>query len=44
VALAARERARVVSGDAHLLALRGQVPVLSPRETLDLLDQAPPGA
>ncbi len=38
VALAARERARIVSGDAHLLALRDRLPVLPPRELLDLLD------
>ena len=37
VALAASERATLVSGDSHLLALRGSIPVLSPREFLDSL-------
>ena len=37
IALAARERARIVSGDAHLLALRKTIPVSSPRAALDLL-------
>jgi putative PIN family toxin of toxin-antitoxin system len=35
LALAAREQVRLVSGDDHLLALRGQAPVLSPREFLE---------
>jgi uncharacterized protein len=35
VALATRERVPLVSGDKHLLALRGQAPVLSPREFLE---------
>jgi uncharacterized protein len=37
IALAARERARLVSGDAHLLALEGTIPVLTPRAALELL-------
>jgi uncharacterized protein len=39
LALAARERVPIVSGDAHLLALRGRAPVLSPREFLDQLER-----
>jgi putative PIN family toxin of toxin-antitoxin system len=39
VALAAAERVALVSGDKHLLALAGQIPVFSPREFLDLLQQ-----
>ena len=38
IALAARERAGIVSGDAHLLALQEAIPVLSPRAALDSLD------
>ena len=38
IALAASERVQIVSGDAHLLALGGTVPVISPREALDRLD------
>ncbi len=37
LALAARERAPLVTGDAHLLALADRVPVFSPREFLDKL-------
>jgi putative PIN family toxin of toxin-antitoxin system len=38
VGLAARERVRLVSGDAHLLALRSAIPVLTPRDLLDLIE------
>jgi putative PIN family toxin of toxin-antitoxin system len=38
LALGARERVPIVSGDAHLLALRERVPVLSPREFLEQLE------
>lgn len=38
IALAAEAKAFLVSGDKHLLELRGQIPVYSPREFLDLLD------
>jgi uncharacterized protein len=37
LALAAREQVPLVSGDRHLLALRGRAPVFSPREFLDRL-------
>jgi putative PIN family toxin of toxin-antitoxin system len=37
IALAARERARIASGDAHLLKMAGAIPVLSPRAVLELL-------
>jgi putative PIN family toxin of toxin-antitoxin system len=37
IALAAREHARLVSGDAHLLALSEAIPVCSPRAARDLL-------
>jgi putative PIN family toxin of toxin-antitoxin system len=37
LALAAREQVALVSGDKHLLALRGRAPVFSPREFLDRL-------
>jgi len=37
IALAAAERARLVSGDSHLLALTETIPVLAPRAALDLL-------
>jgi uncharacterized protein len=44
IALAASERALLVSGDGHLLDLREQIPVYSPREFLKLLDpQSPRG-
>lgn len=39
IALAAAERAALVSGDKHLLALAGRIPVYSPREFLELLDR-----
>jgi putative PIN family toxin of toxin-antitoxin system len=38
IALAAREHVRLVSGDAHLLALSEAIPVSSPRAALNLLD------
>jgi putative PIN family toxin of toxin-antitoxin system len=38
VALATREQVPLVSGDKHLLALRGQAPVLSPREFLEQIE------
>jgi uncharacterized protein len=37
IALAASERAAVVSGDRHLLALSARIPVHSPRDFLDVL-------
>ncbi|MGI8438670.1 MAG: putative toxin-antitoxin system toxin component, PIN family [Thermoleophilaceae bacterium] len=37
IALAAAERAALVSGDKHLLALADRIPVYSPREFVDLL-------
>jgi putative PIN family toxin of toxin-antitoxin system len=37
IALAASQRAALVSGDKHLLALAGEIPVLSAREFLELL-------
>lgn len=37
IALAAAERAALVSGDRHLLDLGAQIPVYSPREFLDFL-------
>jgi putative PIN family toxin of toxin-antitoxin system len=37
IALAAREQAHLVSGDAHVLALEPAIPVLLPRAALDLL-------
>jgi putative PIN family toxin of toxin-antitoxin system len=39
VALASSERAALVSGDKHLLALTAEIPVFSPREFLELLTQ-----
>jgi uncharacterized protein len=39
LALAARERVPLISGDAHLLALRDRAPVYSPRDFLDELEQ-----
>lgn len=42
IALAERERAALVSGDNHLLDLRGTIPVYSPREFLELVE-APGG-
>lgn len=38
IALAERERAALVSGDNHLLDLRGTIPVYSPREFLELVE------
>jgi uncharacterized protein len=38
LALAGRERARIVSGDEHLLSLRDRLPVSSPRQFLQLLE------
>jgi putative PIN family toxin of toxin-antitoxin system len=38
IALAAREHVRLVSGDAHLLALSEAIPVSSPRAAIDLLE------
>ena len=40
LALAARERAPLVSGDEHLLSLRDRAPVLSPRELLAQLERS----
>jgi putative PIN family toxin of toxin-antitoxin system len=40
IALAFSQRAPLVSGDRHLLALAGDIPVLSPRDFLRLLDAA----
>lgn len=37
IALASEERAALVSGDGHLLALRGRIPVYSPRDFLELV-------
>jgi putative PIN family toxin of toxin-antitoxin system len=37
IAHAARERAAIVSGDRHLLALATRIPVYSPRDFLDVL-------
>lgn len=39
LALAARERVALVSGDDHLQALRDRAPVYSPREFLDRLER-----
>lgn len=39
IALAARERARIASGDEHLLALQDALPIVSPRAALDLFDR-----
>jgi len=38
VALAAAARAALVSGDQHLLALAGELPIYAARDVLDLLD------
>jgi predicted nucleic acid-binding protein len=40
IALAARERAALVSGDRHLLDLAERIPVRSPREFFDGLESA----
>lgn len=37
IALAAEHRAALVSGDRHLLQLKGKIPVYLPRELLELL-------
>ena len=37
IALAAEQRAALVSGDRHLLALAPRIPVYAPRDFLDLL-------
>ena len=37
IALAAHQRAALVSGDRHLLALSGRIPVYSPSDFLDVL-------
>ncbi len=42
LALAASENAVIVSGDDHLLSLRGSAPVYSPAEFLDLLGRTSP--
>jgi putative PIN family toxin of toxin-antitoxin system len=39
LALAARERAQLVSGDAHVLALEDKLPISSPRRFLDQLER-----
>jgi hypothetical protein len=38
IALAAAERAMLVSGDKHLLALAEQLPILPPTRFLELVD------
>jgi putative PIN family toxin of toxin-antitoxin system len=40
IALASSQRAALVSGDKHLLALEAEMPVFSPRAFLDLLASA----
>lgn len=40
LALAQTERAVLVSGDEHLLALAGELPILTPRAFLDALTRA----
>lgn len=40
IALASAERAALVSGDRHLLALDHEIPVFSPRAFVDLLAEA----
>ncbi len=42
ISLAASQQAALASGDRHLLALAGRIPVYSPGDFLDLLD-GPPG-
>ena len=37
LALAEQERALLISGDQHLLALAGELPILTPRAFLDTL-------
>jgi predicted nucleic acid-binding protein len=41
IALAAEHRAALVSGDRHLLDLRGSIPAFSPAEFLALLRDGP---
>ena len=40
IVLASAHRAALVSGDKHLLALEGEIPVFSPRAFLELLARA----
>jgi putative PIN family toxin of toxin-antitoxin system len=40
IALSADRRAPLVSGDKHVLALAGELPILTPREFLKLLSDA----
>ena len=40
IALASAHRAALVSGDKHLLALEGEMPVFSPRAFVDLLAES----
>lgn len=42
LALAASETAVIVSGDDHVLSLRGAAPVYSPAEFLELLERSSP--
>jgi uncharacterized protein len=42
IALAAHERAVLVSGDRHLLALAGELPIYAPADFLRLLDPERP--
>jgi putative PIN family toxin of toxin-antitoxin system len=37
IALAARERAQIVTGDAHLLKMSDEIPVVAPRTALDVI-------
>jgi uncharacterized protein len=39
IALAAEQKAALVSGDRHLLDLRGRIPVYSPRDFLGLVER-----
>lgn len=43
IALASANRAALISGDKHLLAFEGEIPVFSPRAFLDLLAGRHPG-
>lgn len=40
IALAAERNAALVSGDRHLLDLKGRIPVYSPRDFLGLLERS----
>ncbi len=40
LALTARERVPLLSGDEHILSLRGRAPVFTPREFLAQLERA----